>query len=151
MRALDVGCGPGALTAALAERLGAPKVSGADPSEPSAEACRARLPGVEIVVASAESLPFADGSFDAVLSQLVVNFMRDPHAGVREMRRVTCPGGIVAACVWDYAAVDRERRILEQAGVELRRLCPHPDPRAGVVHVALRVPQRRFVLRLRRR
>lgn len=104
MRALDVGCGPGALTAALAERLGAAKVSGADPSEPFAEACRARLPGVEIVVASAESLPFADGSFDAVLSQLVVNFIRDPHAGVREMRRVTCPGGIVAACVWDYAA-----------------------------------------------
>jgi SAM-dependent methyltransferase len=103
MRALDVGCGPGALTAALAERLGVRNVCGADPSEPFVEACRARLPGVEVVVAAAESLPFADGSFDAALSQLVVNFMRDPEAGVREMRRVTRPGGIVASCVWDYA------------------------------------------------
>ena len=103
MRALDVGCGPGALTAALAERLGAASVSAADPSEPFAEACRARLPGVEVVVASAEALPFADDAFDAALSQLVVNFMGDPEAGVREMARVTRPGGTVAACVWDYA------------------------------------------------
>jgi SAM-dependent methyltransferase len=103
MHALDVGCGPGALTAALVERLGEAKVSGAEPSEPFAEACRARLPGVEVVVAAAESLPFTDGAFDAALSQLVVNFMRDPEAGVREMARVTRPGGLVVSCVWDYA------------------------------------------------
>jgi SAM-dependent methyltransferase len=103
MRALDVGCGPGALTSALVERLGAANVSAADPSEPFAEACRSRLPGVEVVVAGAESLPFADGAFDAVLSQLVVNFMGDPEAGVRELARVTRAGGIVASCVWDYA------------------------------------------------
>jgi SAM-dependent methyltransferase len=102
MRALDVGCGPGALTAALAERLGAENVRAADPSEPFVEACRARLPGVEVVTAAAESLPFADGTFDATLSQLVVNFMRDAEAGVREMARVTRPGGVVASCVWDY-------------------------------------------------
>ena len=75
----------------------------ADPSEPFAEACRARVPGVEVVVATAEALPFADGAFDATLSQLVVNFMRDAEAGVREMARVTRPGGVVASCVWDYA------------------------------------------------
>jgi SAM-dependent methyltransferase len=103
MRALDVGCGPGALTAALAERLGVASVRAADPSEPFVEACRARLPGVVVVAAAAEELPFADGSFDAVLSQLVVNFMRDAEAGVRELARVTSPGGVVAACVWDYA------------------------------------------------
>jgi SAM-dependent methyltransferase len=102
MRALDVGCGPGALTAALVERLGAANVYGAEPSEPFAEACRARLPGVEVVVAAAESLPFADGTFDVTLSQLVVNFMQDAQAGVREMTRVTRPGGAVASCVWDY-------------------------------------------------
>jgi SAM-dependent methyltransferase len=103
MRALDVGCGPGALTAALAERLGPAAVWGADPSQPFVEACRARLPGVEVVVAPAESLPLASDGFDATLSQLVLNFMRDPEAGVREMARVTRPGGVVASCVWDYA------------------------------------------------
>ena len=103
MRALDVGCGPGALTAALAECLGEASVSAVDPSEPFADACRARRPGVEVVVASAEALPFAGDAFDAALSQLVVNFMREPEAGVREMARVTRPGGAVAACVWDYA------------------------------------------------
>ena len=54
-------------------------------------------------MAPAEALPFADGAFDAALSQLVVNFMRDAHAGVREMARVTRAGGVVASCVWDYA------------------------------------------------
>lgn len=101
-RALDVGCGPGALTAALVERLGAANVAGAEPSEPFARACRERLPGVEVAVAGAQDLPFADGAFDATLSQLVVNFIPDAEAGVREMSRVTRPGGVVAACVWDY-------------------------------------------------
>jgi SAM-dependent methyltransferase len=102
-RALDVGCGPGALTTALAAKLGAPNVSAVDPSEPFAEACRTRVPGAEVIVAQAESLPFADDQFDASLSQLVVNFMRDAKEGVRELARVTRPGGVVAACVWDYA------------------------------------------------
>jgi SAM-dependent methyltransferase len=103
MRALDVGCGPGALTAVLADRLGAASVAAAEPSEPFAQACRARLPGVEVVSAPAEALPFADGAFDATLSQLVVNFMSDPRGGVRELARVTRPDGVVASCVWDYA------------------------------------------------
>jgi SAM-dependent methyltransferase len=103
MRALDVGCGPGALTAALADRLGAEAVSAADPSEPFVQACRARLPGVDVQLAPAEELPFTDGCFDATLSQLVVNFMVDAEAGVHEMARVTRPGGLVASCVWDYA------------------------------------------------
>jgi SAM-dependent methyltransferase len=134
MRALDVGCGPGALSAALGQSLGAGNVCAADPSEPFAEACRARLPGVEVVVAPAESLPFRDGRFDVVLSQLVVNFMDDPHAGVREMARVTRPGGVVASCVWDYAGemtllrafwdaareVDPERAATVDEGVVMR-------------------------------
>jgi SAM-dependent methyltransferase len=102
-RAVDVGCGPGALTIALAGRLGAPNVAAADPSETFVEACRERAPGVEVVLAAAEELPFADDSFDAALSQLVVNFMRDPRSGTRELARVTRAGGVVAACVWDYA------------------------------------------------
>jgi len=103
MRALDVGCGPGGLAAVLAERLGPANVAAVDPSEPFAEACRARVPGIEVGVASAEALPFAEATFDAVLSQLVVNFIGDPEQGVREMARVTRCGGTVGACVWDYA------------------------------------------------
>jgi SAM-dependent methyltransferase len=119
MRALDVGCGPGALTAALAERLGPDRVAAADPSEPFAEACRTRLPGVDVVVAGAEALPFADRAFDATLAQLVVNFMGDPEAGVREMARVTRPGGIVAACVWDYAGEMTLLRAFWDAALEV--------------------------------
>jgi SAM-dependent methyltransferase len=102
-RVLDVGCGPGALTRALAARAGGASVAAVDPSPPFAEACRARVPEADVRVAAAEALPFADGSFDAVLSQLVVNFMSDAPAAVREMRRVARPGAVLAACVWDYA------------------------------------------------
>ena len=103
MRVLDVGCGPGALTSVLADRLGPEGVVAADPSEPFVEACRRALPGVEVVSAGGERLPFANDSFDASLSQLVVNFMQEPEAGVSEMRRVTRPGGLVTGCVWDFA------------------------------------------------
>jgi SAM-dependent methyltransferase len=101
-RALDVGCGPGALTTELVGRLGADAVAAADPSEPFVRAARERHPGVEVAVAGAEDLPFDDGAFDAALAQLVVSFMSDPVAGLTEMRRVTRAGGIVAACVWDH-------------------------------------------------
>ena len=99
---LDVGAGSGAGTRRLVELVGPDRVAAVDPSAPFVEALRDRLPGVDVRQASAESLPFDDGSFDAVLAQLVVNFMSDPQAGVAEMRRVTRPGGAVAACVWDY-------------------------------------------------
>jgi SAM-dependent methyltransferase len=101
-RALDVGCGSGALVAELAKRLGGENVAGIDPSAPFAEAARARTPGAQIVVGSAESLPSADGEFDVTLSQLVVNFLSDPEQGLREMVRVTSAGGVVGGCVWDY-------------------------------------------------
>src|ERR671932_490794 len=100
MRVLDVGCGPGPLAEALAEQLGQERVAAADPSAAFATACAARLPGADARRAHAERLPWADGSFDAALAQLVVNFMRDPVAGVGEMRRVVRSGGTVAACVW---------------------------------------------------
>ena len=101
-RVLDVGAGPGALTGALVERIGPAGVTAVDPSEPFVAALRERNPGVEVQQASAESLPFDDAGFDATLAQLVVHFMRDPVAGLREMRRVTVPGGVVAASVWDH-------------------------------------------------
>jgi SAM-dependent methyltransferase len=102
-RVLDVGCGPGSLTAELVARLGAASVSAVDPSESFVAAARMRHPGVDVRRAQAEALPFPDGRFDAALAQLVVHFMADPIAGLREMARVTRPGGTVAVCVWDYA------------------------------------------------
>ncbi len=102
-RALDVGCGPGALTAQLVERLGADAVVAVDPSEHFAAAVHERLPEVDVRRASAEQLPFPDDSFDLALAQLVVHFMADPVAGLAEMARVTRTGGVVAACVWDHA------------------------------------------------
>jgi SAM-dependent methyltransferase len=102
-RALDVGCGPGALTAQLVEQLGADAVTAIDPSASFVEAMRVRFPDVDVRSGVAEQLPFRDDSFDAALAQLVVHFMTDPVAGIREMARVTKPGGMVAACVWDHA------------------------------------------------
>ena len=102
-RALDVGCGPGALTAVLASRAGADAVSAVEPSASFAAAARERLPGVDIRQSAAEQLPFGDDAFDVALAQLVVHFMTDPVTGLREMARVTSPGGVVAACVWDHA------------------------------------------------
>jgi SAM-dependent methyltransferase len=127
MRALDVGCGPGALATALVERLGPANVSAADPSPPFVEACRARLRGVDVVVARAEDLPHPDDTFDAALSQLVVNFMADAEAGVRELARVTRPGGIVASCVWDYAGEMTLMRTFWETAKEL-----DPDGTASV-------------------
>ena len=102
-RVLDVGCGPGALTGELVRRVGGEAVTAVDPSAPFVAAAKARHPTVEVQRESAERLPFADSVFDAALAQLVVHFMADPVAGLREMARVTRPGGVVAVCVWDHA------------------------------------------------
>lgn len=100
-RALDVGCGVGALTIELARVLGEGSVVAVDPSEDAVETCRARVSEAEVSVAAVEQLPFDDASFDAALAQLVINLVDDPAAGAREMARVVRPGGVVAACVWD--------------------------------------------------
>lgn len=118
-RALDVGCGPGALTAVLARRLGPDAVAAVDPSAPFVEACRERVPGADVREAGAEDLPYGDGTFDAVLSQLVVNFIPDPVAGLAEMRRVARPGSVVAGAVWDYAGEMTMLRQFWDAAVEV--------------------------------
>jgi SAM-dependent methyltransferase len=102
-RVLDVGCGPGALTAELASRLPADSISAVDPSAPFVEAVRSRFPHLDVRLAGAETLPFDDGTFDLTLAQLVVHFLPDPVTGLVEMVRVTRSGGRVAASVWDHA------------------------------------------------
>ena len=102
-RVLDVGCGPGALTAALVDRLGPGLVTAVDPSKPFVRAARERLPAADVRVGRAEALPVGDAAYDACLAQLVVHFLTDPVTGLAEMRRVTRPGGTVACTVWDHA------------------------------------------------
>jgi SAM-dependent methyltransferase len=118
-RVLDVGCGPGALTAELVTRLGSAAVAAVDPSEPFVAAARARNPGVNVVHASAERLPFPDREFDAALAQLVVHFMSDPVAGLAEMARVTRRDGVVVACVWDHGGGQGPLSLFWQAAHEL--------------------------------
>lgn len=100
-RVLDVGCGPGALTEHLLS-IGC-EVAAIDPSAPFVEAARERFPNVEVLDGTAEELPYETAAFDAALAELVVHFMTDPVTGLRQMARVTRPGGVVAACVWDGA------------------------------------------------
>jgi SAM-dependent methyltransferase len=102
-RALDVGCGTGALARVLAARLGPERVAAVDPSPAAVEACVCALPEADVRLASAERLPFGRAEFDAVLAQLAVDKLDGP-AALREMRRVARPGGVVAACVWDFEA-----------------------------------------------
>ena len=131
-RVLDVGCGPGALTAELVSRAGADAVSAVDPSASFAAAARERLPGVDVRLSAAEQLPFPDGAFDAALAQLVVHFMADPVLGLREMGRVTRPGGLVAACVWDHAG---GRGPLAAFWSAVRALDPAAEDESGLAGV----------------
>lgn len=101
--ALDVGCGPGALTSVLVDLLGADSVFACDPSAPFVTECATRFAGVDVRLGRAEELPFEDARFDIALAQLVLHFVSDPEQAAAEMRRVVRPGGIVGACMWDFA------------------------------------------------
>jgi SAM-dependent methyltransferase len=131
-RVIDVGSGPGALTTELVHRLGANAVAAVDPSEQFVEAARERHPGVDVRLAPAEQLPFADNEFDAALAQLVVHFMADPVAGLAEMRRVTQRGGSVAASVWDVAGGRAPISPYWKAARELDANLTGESDRAGV-------------------
>ncbi|BDZ43069.1 hypothetical protein GCM10025865_23680 [Paraoerskovia sediminicola] len=107
---LDVGCGPGTLTADLASRVAPATVIGVDASEKALASARENatakgVDNVEFRQANAYELPFDDGSFDVVFAHQVLQHLSDPIAALREMRRVTRPGGLVANRESDYAAM----------------------------------------------
>jgi SAM-dependent methyltransferase len=104
-RVLDVGTGTGALASALVKSGPGVQVVGIDPSAGFiAYAQKEAGPRARFEVGDAQALKFADGSFDAAMALLVMNFIPDAGKAALEMRRVTRPGGTVSACVWDYDA-----------------------------------------------
>jgi len=125
-RFLDVGSGTGALAFALAETRTQARVRGIDPSKEYVDYANGRNPFPERVgfeTGDAQQLRFTDASFDASLSLLVFNFIPDSSKALREVRRVTKPGGQISAAVWDYGDGMRMLRVFWDAAVAI-------DPKA---------------------
>ncbi len=103
-RVLDVGCGTGHLAFALAARTTGCQVHGVDLAAPYIAQASANNPDPQRIafdIADACALPFADASFDRVLSLLMLHFVPQGPQAIAEMRRVCKPGGTVGAAVWD--------------------------------------------------
>lgn len=100
---LDVGCGTGVLTAQIATRCEPARLHGLDRAEGFVGAARRHLPEATFEVGDVTSTALPSGEFDVAVSGLVLNFVTDPHAALREMARVVRPGGHVALYLWDYA------------------------------------------------
>ena len=133
-RWLDVGCGTGALCAAIVDRCHAASVTGVEPSDGFRQAAQENLAGqVALHPGSATAIPLADASLDVVVSGLVLNFVADPRAALLEMARVTRAGGTIAAYVWDYGAKMELMRVFWDAAVAL-------DPDAAKLDEGLRFP-----------
>jgi SAM-dependent methyltransferase len=132
---LDVGCGAGALSAAILARASPVRVDAVDPSPGFLEYARARVADerARFHQGDAQELEFAAGSFDAVVSGLVLNFIPDVERAVGEMARVTRPGGTIAGYVWDYAGEMQLMRRFWDAAVGL-------DPAAGELDEGRRFP-----------
>ena len=111
LRVLDVGAGTGALTDELIALVGIGNVAALEPSPDYSSALRERLPGLDVRQARAESLPWEDASFDGVLSQLVVVFLEDAQAAMREQLRILRDGGFAAACMWELDGLDMFRAL----------------------------------------
>jgi len=123
-RWLDVGCGTGALTQLILDTSSPSALAAVDSAAAQLERAAQTTKGgpVEFRLADAQALPFGDRSFDVVASMLVINFVPDRPLALSEMRRVARPGGLVAGCVWDFAAELSPswplRRALRRMGVD---------------------------------
>jgi SAM-dependent methyltransferase len=131
---VDVGCGTGALCAAILDRCEPRSVTGIEPSPGFLATAAENLRGrASLHAGDAASIPLADASADAVVSGLVLNFVPDARAALAEMSRVAVPGGTVAAYVWDYAGrMELIRRFWDVAGAL--------DPAAAALHEGVRFP-----------
>jgi SAM-dependent methyltransferase len=118
---LEVGCGTGALTAAICDLCEPASVVACDPSEPFIEHAQSTLPDActFCVLPEVDALPGRDGGFDTVVSALVLNFMPEPERALGVMRARSRPGGTVAAYVWDYAHGPEFLRIFWEEAVAL--------------------------------
>lgn len=129
---LDVGCGPGTLCAAILNQCAPGSVTGVEPSTGFLETAKANLAGrVALYQGSAASIPLEDGTVDVVVSGLVLNFVPDARAALNEMRRVTRPGGMIAAYVWDYAGKMEMMRLFWDTASEM-------DPTAAQLDESIR-------------
>jgi SAM-dependent methyltransferase len=134
-RWLDVGCGTGALCAAIVDRCRPASVAGVEPSEGFLKTAKENLAGrATLHQGSATAIPLGDASVDAVVSGLVLNFVPDQRAALVEMARVTSKGGTIAAYVWDYAGRMELMRHFWDAAVAL-------DPGAAKLDEGVRFPQ----------
>jgi SAM-dependent methyltransferase len=127
-RVLDVGTGTGSLAAAVEAKTKAREIVGIDPSAGSISYAKQRTKSarVRFEVGDGQALPYRDASFDHAMSQFVVNFIPDHEKALREMRRVTRPGGVVSSCVWDYGAGMESLRIFWDEAVALE---PAAEPK----------------------
>lgn len=132
-RWLDVGCGTGALTQAVLDQTRPSGVVGVDPSDGFVAHAAAHVvdPRARFLHGDAVALPVDDACCDAVVSGLMLNFVGDKPAALREMRRAASPGGVVAAYVWDYAEGMQLMTHFWEAALEL-------DPAARSLHEGLR-------------
>ena len=128
-RWLDVGCGTGALSETILTRADPAEVRGTDPSEGFVKYAQQHLedPRFEAEVGDARTLPFEDGSFDVVVSGLVLNFIADQGGTANELARVVAPGGVVGAYVWDYAGGMQMMRYFWDAASDLKPVARELD------------------------
>jgi len=133
-RWLDVGCGTGALCAAIADRSSPSSVAGVEPSEGFLRAAKENLADRAMLhQGSATAIPLGDASVDVTVSGLVLNFVADQRAALTEMARVTVKGGTIAAYVWDYGGKMELMRFFWDAAAEL-------DPSAAKMDEGIRFP-----------
>lgn len=119
-RWLDVGCGTGALCAAILDDCAPAALVGVEPSEGFLEVARRRLGSrATLLPGNAAALALAPSSVDVAVSGLVLNFIPDLPAALAEMTRVTTPDGTIAAYVWDYAGKMDLMRVFWDTAVEL--------------------------------